>query len=259
VKRIKQTFLKSSVFKAEKTRQFLATQKKLVALRKMYSRKLPELKNLNTGKFWDKIFEESKNVERYDAMTRNRMLIVLDMIPIVTATILDIGMGLGLVERHILKSGRSIHLFGNDISKKAMDNAKKNLKGDFKQESWEKMTHSASKFDTILLLEILEHVPPSKTFKLLNKIHRYLKKRGTLILSIPVNEGLESMDSNPNGHMRIYTKDLIVAELKIAGFKSVLVKELYAFKKYYKFKKLITKIYKNRWKPNVLVIKAIKI
>jgi TolB-like protein len=71
-----------------------------------------------------------------------------------------------------------------------------------------------------------------------------------------MNEGLEEMKDNPNGHLRMYTEDLITAELRLAGFKVLAVKTLFAFKNFYKVKKIIARILKNRWKPNNIIVLA---
>ncbi len=41
-------------FKVEEGRKILAKNHKIDILRKMYSKSLAEIKNVNTGKFWDK-------------------------------------------------------------------------------------------------------------------------------------------------------------------------------------------------------------
>ncbi len=83
-----------------------------------------------------------------------------------------------------------------------------------------------------------------------------MKKNGFFIISIPTNEGLEKMKNNPSGHVRIYTENLIRAELKIEGFRILKLKTLYAFKNFYSFKKVSSKFLKNRWRPNNIVILA---
>ncbi len=71
-----------------------------------------------------------------------------------------------------------------------------------------------------------------------------------------MNEGLEEMKDNPNGHVRMYTQDLIKAELEIAGFNILAFKTLYAFNTHYMFKKIISKILRNKWIPNNIIVLA---
>jgi len=49
---------------------------------------------------------------------------------------------------------------------------------------------------------------------------------------------------------------MIKAELKIAGFQVLSMKTLSAFRNLYFIKKMISKILKNRWKPNDIVVLA---
>ena len=111
-------------------------------------------------------------------------------------------------------------------------------------------------------MEVLEHILPSKIFIALNEIKRVLKGNGELIMSVPLNEGLEELIKrgvNPNGHVRIYTPELVFAELKISGFRVQKRKLLYAFRNLYTLKKTLQNtIMKKRWKPNNLIIFARK-
>ena len=54
--------LSKSHFEIEKKRQRLATKGKINELKKLYSPSLPEIKNLNTGKFWDERIDENMNI-----------------------------------------------------------------------------------------------------------------------------------------------------------------------------------------------------
>ena len=77
-----------------------------------------------------------------------------------------------------------------------------------------------------------------------------------------MNEGLVDLIEqgfNLNAHVRIYTKELIEAELKISGFKILKYKFLYAFHELYKLKSFINRIFKINKTPNNLVILAQKI
>ncbi len=245
-------------FLVEACRQKLASSRSLDLLKKTYTSSFAEVNNLNSKIFWDKNFENVGRLKDQDRMTRERVGVVAKLIPKGALTVLDIGIGLGFVEELIAKR-KLIRLYGNDISSKAITSARERFAGQFKLESLNSMEYSKNYFDAVLLLEVLEHVSPSKTFSLLKKIGSYLKKEGVFVLSIPINEGLEYMSENPNGHVRVYTEKLIEAELNIAGFDLIILKKFYAFKNYYLVKKILSKILVNRWRPNVLVIQARKI
>ena len=242
-------------FKIEKLRQNLASKHKLNELKFLYNNSLPEITNLNTAHFWDEKIEKQVDYSSKDGMTKERINIAYKFMPNTARKILDIGAGYGYIERLISKN-KNIQIYGNDISKNAIKNLRKRYKGNFKLESVYKMKYKYHMFDAVFMLEVLEHVPPSKTFKVLEEVKKILRKNCYLILSVPTNEGLEKMKDNPNGHVRMYTNDLIKAELMISGFKVLDIKTLYAFKNFYLIKKVISKIFKNRWKPNDIIVKA---
>jgi len=59
--------------------------------------------------------------------------------------VLDIGAGYGYIER-LLRKDKSINIYGNDISKNAIDNLKKRFKGNFRVESLYKMKYNSGFF-----------------------------------------------------------------------------------------------------------------
>ena len=242
-------------FLVERARQILATINDLETLRKTYTIKYAEIKNLNTSSFWNKKVSDKTSWEKQDGMTRDRVKTAFKFLPSSVKKVLDIGAGNGFVEE-LLTQNKNIRIFGNDISSAAVKNLKKKFKGEFRKESIYKMKFPKKTFDAIFVLEVLEHIPPSKVFNVLNKVREILRKKGSFIISVPTNEGLERKKDNLNGHVRIYTENLIRAELKIAGFKILKLRTLYAFKNFYTFKKISSRFLKNRWQPNNMVILA---
>ena len=254
-KKVKKFSLKDKAFEVENKRQKLATNGHFSLLSKLYLPHFPSIKNLNTGEFWNERIDESVDHKPKDEITSERVEIAYRFLPKCAKVILDIGTGYGYIER-LISRNNNIEIFGNDISENAIQNLRKRFAGNFKLESLYKMRYKSGFFDTVFMLEVLEHVPPSKTFSLLADIKRMLKKKGYLILSVPMNEGLEDMKDNPNGHVRMYTQALIKAELEIAGYDVLSSKMLYAFNTHYMLKKLISKIFRNRWQPNNIVLLA---
>lgn len=242
-------------FKVEEYRQSLASIGDLDTLVKTYNQLMAEIKNLNTSSFWNERLKESVSLRNQDGMTKDRVNIAFRYLPKTAKRILDIGIGYGFIEEFLSKS-KNIEIFGNDISPLAIKNAKNKFDGCFRVESIYDMKYTNNFFDTVFVLEVLEHIPPSKIFGVLKNIKRLLKKCGILIVSVPSNEGLETMKYNSNGHMRDYTKPLIESELKLCGFKILDTKSLYAFETLYTIKKVIAKVLKNQWRPNNIVIKA---
>ncbi len=244
-----------SSFEVEKCRQILAQIGDFKTLKEMYGSSIVEIESSNTPSFWNKKLDKILYLKDQDGMTRERVRIAFGFVPKNTKRILDVGAGYGFVEE-FLSTNENVEIFGNDISDKAIDNLKKRFKGNFRVESIYKMSYPKSFFDVALMLEILEHIPPSKTFNILGKVRKFLKRDGTVIISVPTNEGLDKMSNNPNRHVRMYTTNLIKAELEISGFEVIQLKSIYAFKNFYKLKKILTIFLPKRWLPNDIIVLA---
>ncbi len=178
-------------------------------------------------------------------------------------SILDIGSGDGFLATGISKYFPSSSIIAVDINYEddvlsAFNNNKpqnlsfqKNLTGFPEQKE----------IDIIILMDVLEHIEPSNIMLVLKKLHASLKSGGRLIISVPINEGLEEMlliGHNPNAHTRIYSPDLIKSELVISGFTIKSEKHIYAFRNQYYLKSLISKFVPGIKKPNGIIISAIK-
>ncbi|MBI4097668.1 MAG: class I SAM-dependent methyltransferase [Candidatus Levybacteria bacterium] len=244
-------------YKTEELRQKLAEKGKFPELIKTYSSKYPEIKNLNRPKFWDEIYSEDSRLKDQDGMTKDRIATAVGFIPGGKLKALDIGAGLGWVEELIGKDSEK-EIYANDFSPVSVKYLRKNFKGNLQLQSVYNLKYPENFFDVVLALEIIEHVPPSKIFKVLKSISRILKQNGTLIVSVPLNEGLDKMKNNPSGHVRMYTENLIKVELKIAGFEIIKCKKLFAFGSFYNLKTFIAKIFKTH-SPNNIVLKTKKI
>lgn len=237
-------------------RQKLALKNQLMKLTKSYPKTKKD--NPNSAKFWDEKIIGNKQTVKIDPMTKDRINSTVKFIDKSSDKILDIGIGYGLIEEKINKTRKKIKLYGIDISNKGVNKAQKKHIGQFKVGSVLKIPFKNNFFDTITILEVLEHILPTDTFKAFKEIRRVLKTNAQLIISVPVNETYTE-SYNPNKHMRSYSEDLIKAELKIAGFEIKQIKRLYAFSKYYFLKNILRKVLINRWQPNVILINARKI
>jgi len=242
-------------FEIEKNRQKIAETANLEKLKTTYSNNLPEINDLNTAPFWDERLNKKHTLQMEDGMTQERIKAAFEFLPMTVKKVLDIGVGYGFIEEMLSSRRSSLEFYGNDISDIAIEYIKSRFPGKYKVESVYTMEYPKEFFDAVFLLEVLEHITPSKTFVVLGKIKKVLKKSGYFILSVPMNEGLEHMKNNPNGHVRMYTPQLITAELKIAGFEVMKYKTIYAFPSMYWLKSQIAKVWK-RWKPNNIIILA---
>jgi len=242
-------------FNVERCRQILAINKNYNVLKQLYSKYYTEIKNINTPKMWDEKFQEIGGLKDQDGMTRDRVKISYQYLPSDIKKVLDIGAGAGFLEEFLFKK-RNISIYANDFSNISIEKLGSKFKGNFEKQSFYKLKYPNNFFDCVFLLEVLEHIPPNKVFAVLRSVRKLLTKQGYLIVSVPMNESLERMETNPNGHVRDYTESLIKAELELSGFKILDREILYAFKNLYSVKKLLSKLLKNRWKPNNIIIKT---
>lgn len=240
------------LFSEDERRSELANRKEIKSLALTYKTH-KRLKNLNTGEFWDKKFNELATTR--DFMSEDRISSAAEFIPKTTRKLLNIGVGKGQLEALI--KGETIKLHGIDIAKHTIKNIQNQIVGRFIPGSIYKIPFN-KKFDTVVALEVIEHLPAWKVFKAYSEIKRVLKQNGKVIFSVPVFEKYTS-DFNPNAHLRRYTPELFKAELILAGFAIEREKKFFAFSNFYKVKTFIAKyILKNKWKPNVILVRAIK-
>ena len=83
---------------------------------------------------------------------------------------------------------------------------------------------SKYKFDTIICINILEHVKNDR--KMLNNFSKLLDTNGKLILFAPAIKSLYGSIDKADGHFRRYSKKELVAKLKESGF---IIKKLFYF------------------------------
>lgn len=248
-------------FELEKLRDTFAKKGLFVKLIETYKRGNPEILNTNSSKKWDKLNVDIR--EHNNPMAFDRMKCLARYIKGNNLNILDYGFGQGSLERLIYKQNKHARLVGIDISSKSVMKAKKKFKEwNFLVGKIDKMKKYRDFFDYIVCSEVLEHISPSDTFGILKQFYRSLKPGGKLLMSVPMNEGLAALiekGENPNSHTRVYTPEIIKAELRVTGFEYIQSEFLYAFHKYYALKKFITKLLLySVIKPNVMIILAKK-
>lgn len=153
--------------------------------------------------------------------------------------VLDAGCGDGFY-LHLLSELGKFKITGLDFDKKALESAKKNLKGvrnvNIMQGSVMELPFKANTFNKVVLTEVAEHLPDD--LKGLKEIYRVLKPGGILVLTVPnhnypflwdpINKILEATSGKHiksgfwagiwNQHIRLYFPDQIAKKVKKAGF-----------------------------------------
>ena len=208
----------------------------------------------NTTVFWDRIFSDDLQLF---PMEKWRLNLVVNKLLQCDKKILHLGCGSGKLERLLIKKcGVKVNLTSTDITIKTLRKLKDELpQVNFVKTRLEKLPFGKSSFDVVVLLEVLEHIKPDNTFKVLKEVNRVLSLGGLFVVSVPLNEGLEKiLPSNPNSHMRIYTTSILFAELRLSGFKVVRYFQASAFHKFFYAKHVINRIFHFRQPNNVVVL-----
>lgn len=253
--RLKEAFL------IECIRTTLAKEGKFKKLEREYKPEKWGISDLNKPSFWDRL--NTKSTDQPDSpIDIDRLETVRTLIKKRETSVLDIGFGSGRLEKMVSPLD-GFKWFGIDISPKSVELARERYpKYKFETGSIHNLTYRDNFFDYVIALEVLEHIRPNKTLRSLREVNRVLKKRGKFIISVPLNEGLDRMlflGENPNAHLRIYSEELVKAELRISGFKILWSKKLFAFRSLYKLKNFIVKTLVPFLKrPNNIIILAEK-
>lgn len=116
------------------------------------------------------------------------------------ANVLEIGCGAGIISKHLQQ--RVSHLVAIDISEKAIEMAKlyaADAKSEFKILDITadiSALNGFGKFDTILLPDVLEHIPKELQKNLFERIENLLTAQGLLLITFPSPEYQEYLKQN---------------------------------------------------------------
>lgn len=175
------------------------------------------------------------------ALKRRARRIIEEIDPKEGDKILEVGCGDGFY-LHLLSSlGIKLRLSGVDINPKALESAKKNLKGRNIRLSqanlMKRLPFESRSFNKVIMSEVAEHLPDD--VKGLREIRRVLRKDGILVVTVPnhnypffwdpVNWVLEHFFRTHiksgfwsglwNQHLRLYKPKEIKESVRKAGFK----------------------------------------
>lgn len=104
----------------------------------------------------------------------------------VKGRVIDIGCGGGNIAKAIKKNRPDLSVYGADISRLAITQAKKHSEGvKFKVAPSEKLPYPSKYFDAITMYDVLEHV--DSQYKVLNEMKRVLKDNGILHIFLPLD------------------------------------------------------------------------
>lgn len=127
--------------------------------------------------------------------------------------VLDLGCGLGCIGR--LKPNNKIEVYGVDIDKYAVEEAKKYEQAEIIDLEKGILPFKDEFFDGIIARDILEHL--LKPWEIVNEMHRVLKQFGIVIASVAMAK--PSVVWNDYTHIRGFSKKAVENIFLDAGFK----------------------------------------
>lgn len=127
---------------------------------------------------------------------------------------LDIGCGHGLVQRQ-LERVSAWRIDGADLNREALRLNEGTRGESFYYDIHDRRPDLEARYDFLVLLDIIEHIPESQAFLTSSLFH--LKPGGWLLVNVPANPGLLSYYDEVVGHVRRYSKRSMRTELEGAG------------------------------------------
>jgi len=188
--------------------------------------------------------------------------------------ILDIGCGEGTLGK--LVKGKYREVYGVDISPQALELARNaGLITTRVNINDEPLPYSESTFDTVVTLDVIEHVFDPHVF--VKEIHRVLKAGGSLVVSTPNIRKLQRMYALirgrfpktsyddvgwDGGHLHYFTSRDLAALLDAHGFRVIVIDGILGDRRSWKYVTVVTLLgskFEKEFLSNGVVIKAQKI
>lgn len=143
------------------------------------------------------------------------------LLPNKQGKILEIGCGYGRYTKLITETLGYANTVGMDISEEQIEFAKKNygLTNVVKADALEYMNSKPEKYDSIILMDVLEHLELDYAIALLTRIYESLEDNGRLIIQVP--NGLSPLKPIFYGdvtHVRAFSVNSMSQILRMAGF-----------------------------------------
>ncbi len=149
--------------------------------------------------------------------------------------VLDVGFGYGFVLGALARRDSLQELCGVDVCELAVELQQERTPAvvlrvaDSAQIPW-----PDESFQTIIVTEVVEHLSPAHGQRTYKEISRVSVPSASLILTTRINENLGrslmrcphcGAVTHPSGHLRSFTKVLLLAELRLGGWQPTLVED----------------------------------
>jgi len=135
--------------------------------------------------------------------------------PFISGDILEVGSGIGTYSKKLLKDFKKQNIILSDIDNQFIvllkkKYSKKNIK--IIKLDLEKNNNVREKVDTIIALNVLEHIKNDTAA--LQNIYDCLKPKGRAIILVPAHKNLYNCIDKAVGHYRRYTKKELIQKIK---------------------------------------------
>jgi 2-polyprenyl-3-methyl-5-hydroxy-6-metoxy-1,4-benzoquinol methylase len=165
----------------------------------------------NTGR---ETLERMASVDRYNAW------IYKVIKPWLGLRILEVGCGIGNMTRYFLKNSRQVvalDVLPESVACVRQQYSLLALEGDICDDSVVEKLHAEYDFDTVVCLNVLEHIPDDG--KALKNMFRLLKLGGHLVLYVPAGNYLYGTLDEALGHYRRYNRQQFHDVVSGQGYK----------------------------------------
>lgn len=143
--------------------------------------------------------------------------VVLNELPSPPATVLDVGCGDGRVSAEIVRQGYAVtgidYLELSILFAKTMVPEGTFFVADIRDDLIANCGLNKGQFDTVVMVEVYEHIPPEDCAVVLANVYNILRSGGTLIISVPTK-----LLPPSKLHYRHFDRGEFEQELEVAGF-----------------------------------------
>ena len=144
-----------------------------------------DFKNVNTGKYWDKIYKVEGGRETWRTYPEKHEHISKDLLKGLKpdAKVLELGCGVGIFASRLKEEHPKFNYHGIDISEKAVGIMRKE---GFKADAMKLPPLKVKdKYDLILGIEFLEHLDDKPRLQLIKEVSELLTEKGMAIFTVP--------------------------------------------------------------------------
>lgn len=166
---------------------------------------------IHQDSFHESVVRLEKENWWYRSRRRFFAMLLCRYVPGAKESALDVGCGVG--SNFPILMMKAERVYGIDISPEAVGYCKREKYTDVVIGAADHMPFADTSMDIVLCADVLEHVNDRTA---LSEIRRVLKKDGTALISVPAFTFLWNWNDDFSGHLRRYTKEVLLSRLKEA-------------------------------------------